>query len=206
MSASPIATMGYSDVLAFWFGEHGDDAQAIAQNNARWWQANARFDAEIRARFAVLRDEAIAGELDDWLHTPRGRLALIVLVDQFSRNLFRNDARAFEHDALARHWCEDGLKITADDALRPIERVFFYMPLQHSESIADQDLAVTLFRLLRDSVPEPQREAFANYLRHAERHRGVIARFGRFPHRNVALRRESTAEELKFLEQPGSSF
>jgi uncharacterized protein (DUF924 family) len=206
MSASPIATMGYREVLSFWFGESNDDAQTIAQNSTRWWQANARFDTEIRMRFAALRDDAIAGDLDTWLHTPRGRLALIILVDQFSRNLFRNDARAYEHDALARHWCEDGLKIAADDALRPVERVFLYLPLEHSESVADQDLAVTLFRLLRDSVPAAQREAFANFLRYAERHRNVIARFGRFPHRNLVLHRESSAEELRFLEQPGSSF
>jgi len=207
MSSLPlIADAGYCDVLDFWFGASPDDAQVIAQNSSRWWQANARFDAEISARFATLREEAIDGELDDWLETPRGRLALIILVDQFSRNMLRHKAGAFAHDALARHWCEDGLKANADDALRPVERVFFYLPLAHSEALQDQDLCVTLFRLLRDEVPEAQRDAFANFLRYAERHRAIVARFGRFPQRNAILGRESSIEELRFLEQPGSSF
>lgn len=206
MSVPLVADAGYRDLLDFWFGGGHDDAQVIAQNSARWWQANARLDAEIAARFADLREEAIAGELDDWLGSPRGRLALIILVDQFSRNMLRHKAGAYAHDALARHWCEDGLKTNADDTLRPVERVFFYLPLEHSEALQDQDLSVTLFRLLRDEVPEAQRDAFANFLRHAERHRAVVARFGRFPHRNALLGRESSAEELKFLEQPGSSF
>lgn len=206
MSVPLLADADYRDVLSFWFGNAGDDAQSIARNNARWWQANALFDAEIAKRFGGLREDAIGGELDHWLGSAHGRLALIILVDQFSRNLYRKQPRAFMHDALARQWCEEGLKANADDMLSPIERVFFYMPLQHSESIADQDLSVTLFRLLRDSVGDAQRETFANFLRHAERHRAVVARFGRFPHRNVVLGRESSAEELAFLEQPGSSF
>ena len=206
MSVPLLAAAGPREVLAFWFGDSSDDGHVIAHNNARWWQANARFDAEIAARFGALREDAIAGDLDDWLQSPRGRLALIILIDQFSRNICRGKAQAFAHDGLARHWCEDGLKANADDALRPIERVFFYLPLEHSESNDDQDLSVTLFRMLRDSVTQAQREAFANFLRYAERHRAVIARFGRFPHRNAVLGRESTVEELRFLEQPGSPF
>lgn len=206
MSVPLLADADYRDVLSFWFGDGAVDAQTIARNNTRWWQANAVFDAEIARRFGSLREDAIGGDLDHWLDSAHGRLALIILVDQFSRNLYRKQPRAFMHDALARQWCEEGLKANADDALSPIERVFFYMPLEHSESIADQDLSVTLFRLLRDGVAEAQRDAFANFLRYAERHRAVVARFGRFPHRNVVLGRESSAEELAFLEQPGSSF
>ena len=191
MSSVPlVAEAGYRDVLDFWFGASHDDGQVIAQNSSRWWQANARFDAEIGARFGALRDEAIAGELDHWLDAPRGRLALIILVDQFSRNMLRHKPGAFAHDALARHWCEDGLRSNADDPLRPVERLFFYLPLEHSEALQDQDLSVTLYRLLRDQVPEAQREAFANFLRYAERHRAIVARFGRFPHRNAILGRE----------------
>jgi uncharacterized protein (DUF924 family) len=206
MSVPLLADADYRDVLSFWFGDGSEDARSIARNNTRWWQANSSFDTEIAKRFGGLREDAIGGELDHWLDSAHGRLVLIILVDQFSRNMYRKQPRAFMHDALARQWCEEGLKANADDALSAIERVFFYMPLQHSESIADQDLSVMLFRLLRDSVGDAQRDTFANFLRHAERHRAVVARFGRFPHRNIALGRESSAEELAFLEQPGSSF
>jgi uncharacterized protein (DUF924 family) len=202
MSDLPAAAR---DVLQFWFGD-GDDAQSIARNAQRWWQADAAFDAEIAQHFSRLRERAIGGELDDWASSPQGRLALIVLVDQFSRNLLRRDPRAFEHDPLARRWCKDGLDAGADVPLRPIQRVFFYLPLEHSESIADQDRAVRLFTHLRDEVPVALREPFANFLNYAQRHRDVIARFGRFPHRNAVLGRSSTAEEIAFLQQPGSSF
>jgi uncharacterized protein (DUF924 family) len=201
---SQLATAAH-DVLQFWFGD-GDDAQIMARNATRWWRSDATVDAEIAQRFSALRKRAIAGELEDWGSSPQGQLALIVLVDQFSRNLFRRDPRAFEYDPLAQRWCRDGLATGADMLLRPIERVFFYLPLEHSESIADQDRAVQLFTRLRDEVAVALREPFANFLEYAQRHRDVIARFGRFPHRNAALGRTSSAEEIAFLQQPGSSF
>jgi uncharacterized protein (DUF924 family) len=194
-----------SDVLAFWFGD-GDDAAIIARNDAHWWSVDPLFDAEIVDRFSAVRDDALTGKLEPWSRTPHGRLALIILIDQFSRNIHRDDPRAFAHDPLARRWCEEGLKAHADYALRPIERVFFYLPLQHSEASADQDLSVALYRTLRDSVADTEREAFTNYLSFAERHRAIINRFGRFPHRNAVLERKSTSEELAFLKQPNSSF
>jgi uncharacterized protein (DUF924 family) len=163
-------------------------------------------DAEIIDRFGALRDDALSGKLEPWSRTPHGRLSLIILIDQFSRNIFRDDPRAFAHDPLARRWCEEGLKANADYALRPVERVFFYMPLQHSEARADQDLSVALFRSLRDGAADAEREAFTNFLGFADRHRSIINRFGRFPHRNAVLGRDSTSEELAFLKQPGASF
>lgn len=201
----PVLPSAAQEVLRFWFGD-GDDAQSIARNASRWWQANAALDAEIAQRFTALRDQAIAGQLGAWLQVPHGRLASIVLIDQFSRNLFRRDPRAFEHDASARHWCEEGLDAGADQALRPVERVFFYLPLEHSELLADQDRSVQLFTRLCDEVPAALRDPFAHFLEYAQRHRAVIARFGRFPHRNAVLGRESTPQEVAFLQQPGSSF
>jgi uncharacterized protein (DUF924 family) len=194
------------DLLEFWFGIRVDDADVIADRSALWFGGDAELDATIRARFGRLRETAIAGQLDDWLARPRGLLALVILVDQFSRNLFRGDPRAFEHDALARTWCEQGLRDGVDRALRPIERLFLYLPLEHSESLQDQQRSVALFAALRDAAPATLRESFGDFFGYAERHRDVIARFGRFPHRNAALGRVSTAQEIAFLRQPGSSF
>lgn len=194
------------DVLDFWFGTHADDDAAIAEHNAVWFGADAAFDAVIRERYADLREAAVGGQLDAWLAFPRGRLALVILLDQFSRNLFRGDARAFAHDALARAWSEQGVLDGVDRMLRPIERVFFYLPFEHSEALADQQRAVALFTALHDEVPAPLREAFADFLGYARRHHDVIARFGRFPHRNATLGRASTPDEAVFLRQSGSSF
>lgn len=195
-----------AEVLTFWFGTDADDAEVIRACGKRWFRPDAEVDAAIRARFTGLREDAIAGACDDWLASAHGRLALIVLVDQFSRNLFRDDARAFEHDALAHAWCVDGLRSGADRALRPIERVFLYLPLEHSESIEDQRRAVDLFAALRDAAPAALRASFQEFLDYALRHHDVIARFGRFPHRNATLGRASTEQERAFLAQPGSSF
>jgi uncharacterized protein (DUF924 family) len=193
-------------VLDFWFGAHADDANVVAERSPMWFRGGADVDASIRLRFGALRELAIAGELDDWLASARARLALVILVDQFSRNLFRLDARAFAHDALARRWCEQGLDSGADQSLRPIERVFLYLPLEHSESLTDQRRSVALFEALHDDASSAMRETFATYLDYARRHRDIIARFGRFPHRNEVLGRPSTAQETQFLASPGSSF
>lgn len=195
-----------SALLEFWFGTRAGDADVIQERGSLWFKGGADLDASIRTRFGELREAAIAGVLDDWLVFARGRLALVILVDQFSRNVFRADARAFAHDGLARAWCEQGLAAGADRALRPVERVFFYLPLEHSEVLVDQQRSVALFRALLDDVDADAHAAFADYLDYAERHRDIIARFGRFPHRNSVLRRASTAQEIAFLEQPGTSF
>lgn len=194
------------EVLAFWFGESRDDAIVIATQGPLWFRGGDAVDDEIRERFATLREDAVAGHLDAWRATPHGQLACVILVDQFSRNLFRDDPRAFEHDALARTWTNDALDEGTDRLLRPIERVFLYLPLEHSETLADQQRSVQAFEALLDQAPAPLHDAFANYLDYARRHHDVIARFGRFPHRNAVLGRTSTAEEIEFLRQPGSVF
>lgn len=194
------------DVLDFWFGSADTDADVFAAKSDLWFGAGTAFDAEIGERFGALREAAIAGDLNAWLAAPRGRLALVLLIDQFSRNLFRADPRAFAHDALARGWVEQGLREGTDRALRLCERVFFYLPLEHSESRADQQRSVALFTALRDEAPAALRERFDDYLDYAVRHRDIVARFGRFPHRNAVLGRASTREEVEFLRQPGSAF
>jgi uncharacterized protein (DUF924 family) len=202
--AAPATTA--AEVLDFWFGTAPDDAGVIADKGGLWFTRDDAVDAEIRARFGALREAAIDGALQAWSADPRARLARIILVDQFSRNLFRGDARAFEHDGLARAWTEEALRDGADRRLRPVERVFLYLPLEHSEAAADQARSVALFTALRDEAPPALHEAFASFLDYAVRHRDIVARFGRFPHRNAALGRVSSPEEAAFLAEPGSSF
>jgi len=193
-------------ILEYWFGTEADDLVAANQHTALWWKKNPQVDQEIRERFASLLDAAAAGNLDGWLTRPRGRLAMIILADQFSRNMYRDTPRSFAFDPLAQIWCKAGLDSGADRLLRPVERVFFNLPLEHSESLEDQHRSVALFKSLAESVPDEHRELFDGYLKYAERHRDIVQRFGRFPHRNAILGRESTEEEIAFLQQPGSSF
>jgi len=149
---------------------------------------------------------AASGELDDWASEPKSLLALILLTDQFPRNIYRESARAFAFDAKALAWCLEGMASGLHLALRPIQRVFFYLPLEHTESLAYQERSVRLFKKLLDSVSADQKPAFASFFDFAVHHRNIIARFGRFPHRNKILGRSSTPEELAFLAEPGSSF
>lgn len=194
------------DVLAFWFGpEAGDSATAESQKKL-WWSKDAVVDAEIRERFGALVAAAAGGAHREWAREPRGRLALILLFDQFPRNIYRDTPQAFAHDGLALRLALDGIAAEADRSLRAIERVFFYLPLEHAESPEMQERSVALFEGLRDSVAEADRSAFDGYLDFARRHRDIVQRFGRFPHRNLILGRASTAEETAFLQLPGSGF
>jgi uncharacterized protein (DUF924 family) len=193
-------------ILEFWFGTEADDLFAAKQQDELWWKKNPDIDLQIRERYASLLDSAATGKLDDWLEHPRGRLAMIILADQFSRNMYRDTPSSFAFDSFAQTWCKSGLDIGVDQMLRPIERVFYGLPLEHSESLADQQRSVELCKALAESVPDAHRELFDGYLQYAERHRDIVQRFGRFPHRNAILGRESTAEEIEFLTQPGSSF
>ena len=198
--------MGIETVLEFWFGADADDA-AVAKTQAKlWWSKNVDIDSEIRRRFEDGVRAAAEGQLDDWAAIPRGALALIILTDQFPRNIYRDTPRAFAYDAKALGWCLDGLARRSDLQLRPIERVFFYLPLEHSESVAHQERSVRCFEELFAAVALEQKQGYAEYLDFARRHRDIIARFGCFPHRNKILGRESTPEEIAFLAEPGSSF
>ena len=193
-------------VLDYWFGSDPDEAAVVREKAGMWWKSDAAIDDELRTRFANLVEMAGRNELNDWASTPHGLLALIILTDQFPRNIHRNTPRAFFFDPLARTHCRNGIARGFDIQLRPIERVFHYLPLEHSESPEDQDESVRLFSGLVGEAGADSKELYSGYLRYAERHREIIVRFGRFPHRNRIVGRESTAEEIAFLQTPGSSF
>lgn len=176
------------DVLDFWFEP---------ENVAKHFEKDPAFDARIRERFGAAHEAAAQGRLDHWAETADGALALLILLDQFSRNLHRGDARAFACDPRARA-IADAAMARGDDMAMPEERrKFFYLPLEHSEDLADQERCV---ELMTSRLTNPINHQYA------EAHRRIIARFGRFPHRNEALGRSSTAEELAFLKEPNSSF
>jgi len=186
-------------VLEFWFGALVN-GMAAPDHRRRWFTGGATFDGEIRARFAVVTEAALAGELEHWAQTASGRLALVLVLDQFPRNIFRGDCRAFAGDPMALRLVRQGLELGIDRQLAFDPRCFFYLPLEHSECLVDQDLCVTLFAsLLQESTPAQQVLA-ADSLRWAREHRNLVARFGRFPHRNRVLGRESTDAELAYLE------
>lgn len=194
------------EIHAFWFGSNPDDAALAAERAKLWWAKDAGVDAEMRRRFASCVADAASGRLDAWLATPRGRLALILVTDQFPRNIYRDTAQAFHYDALARRWSGDGIRDGVHLSLRPIERVFFYLPFEHSESLDDQAVSLQLFGELAISARPEHKAVFDGFLRFAQRHHEIVARFGRFPHRNRILGRASTPEEQAFLQQKGSSF
>lgn len=184
-------------VLAFWF----DPA-----HEAKWFNSDAAFDAQIRQQFGYQVDAAATGRLNHWSATPSGWLALLIVLDQFPRNIYRNDPRAWMQDVLAQQMVVSGLEEGFDRELPPIQRVFAYMPLQHAEDIGLQRRSVQLFEGLRDSVAADECDRYKGFLDYACRHESVVARFGRFPHRNAALKRETTREEQAFLAEPGSRF
>ena len=171
-----------------------------------WWGKSEATDNEIRRLFEPQVQAAGAGKLDEWKTSPAGWLALIVLLDQFPRNIYRDTPAMFEFDERARALCVEGVEAGMDTHLRPIERVFFYLPLEHSESRDDQAWCVDLMRGLVREAPESQKQVFEGFVGYAEAHKRIIDRFGRFPHRNAILGRDSSVEESEFLEQPGSSF
>lgn len=192
-----IAT--HDDILDFWFGTPGTPTHG--RFRSEWFRKDAAFDAAIRERFLPAVTAALAGGLAEWPATPRGALALLIVLDQFPRNLFRGQAQAFAGDARARAVADAVLAQGGDRAMSGVERVFVYLPFEHSEALADQERSLQLFGRLAEEEP-----GFIDTLDYARRHHEVIARFGRFPHRNAALGRESTAAESAYLAQPGSGF
>lgn len=190
------------DVLQFWFAGLNADQSAESQGDTmkRWFAGGREVDREIRERFAETLEQAIRGELDSWADTPRGRLALIVLLDQFSRNVFRDTARAYAQDASALKLAVAGYDRHEDVNMSVFERLFFNMPYVHTEDIAMQNLAVAHCETMLAQANTPAEKHLAEgALKEANRHRALIVRFGRFPARNEALGRSSTEEERAFL-------
>lgn len=185
-------------VLAFWFGEPGSAEHG--QSRAAWFRKDAAFDAEIRRRFFELHAAAALGERDHWRERPEALLALVIVLDQFSRNLYRDEARAFSQDAMALACAQEMITRGWDGERLPVERQFVYLPFEHAEDFALQDRSIELFTSLEEFP------ATTGLARWAEKHRVIIRRFGRFPHRNAALGRASTPEEVAFLKEPGSGF
>ncbi|MBI5255626.1 MAG: DUF924 domain-containing protein [Burkholderiales bacterium] len=187
------------EVLHFWFGPPEDPASL--QPRAAWFRKDAAFDAQIRARFGPLIEQALDGALVSWAQQPLSALAQVIVLDQFTRNAFRDTARAFAGDARALAAARAMLAAGQDRLLSGVQRQFVYLPFEHAEDLAAQDESLRLFGALEHDEP-----ALAGLLQWARRHQEIVARFGRFPHRNLALGRASTEEELAFLGTPGSGF
>ncbi len=187
---------GADDLLLFWFGQPAQRGR----RDERWFGKDEAFDSECRARFLSLHERAAAGELSAWRNRAAECLALILLLDQLPRNMFRATRRAFATDRLALEAARHAVAQGFDEDMLPVERLFLYLPFEHSERLADQIAACELTQPL-EAFPETE-DAY----RYALAHRRVIERFGRFPHRNALLGRDSTPEEVEFLQQPGSSF
>ncbi len=194
------------DILEFWFGELDGFGCAAPNQRKLWWTKSDAFDQTIRSKFLGTYEAVVAGDREHWRGAPRQALAYIVVLDQFSRNMFRDTPKMFAADELAREVCCEGLDAGFDSELAFDERVFFYLPLEHSEYEADHERCHEMFSSLCESAPDSLKADAEYYLDFARRHREIIERFGRYPHRNAILGRASTPEELEFLEQPGSSF
>ncbi|MDJ0916160.1 MAG: DUF924 family protein [Woeseiaceae bacterium] len=186
-------------ILTFWFQEHSLSAPQIDRRMDVWFGEDETFDREISEQFADDVEKASNGLLDHWAAQPRGRLALILLLDQFRRNIHRNTADAFAKDKLALKLCVEGAMQKKDEGLTPIQRVFFYMPLQHAESRKVQAKSIALFNRLAEAVSPTYRETFLTIAQFAELHHDIIDQFGRFPHRNRLLGRQNTDAENEYL-------
>lgn len=192
-------------ILNFWFGDEVETVPSLQQLKF-WFGGAAATDQLIRDQFAPQVAQAAAGGFSAWSETPSGTLALLLLLDQFPRNIYRDSAQAYAADPLALALAASGLAVSQDRELTLVQRAFFYLPLEHSEGLEDQLRSVELFEGLLAAAPPSFQPLCRSFLDYAIRHRDIIARFGRFPHRNAVLGRVSTDDEATFLTQPGSSF
>jgi uncharacterized protein (DUF924 family)/predicted GNAT family acetyltransferase len=196
---APSVASEAREVLDFWFGPPGSPLHGTQR--PEWFRKDEAFDASIRGRFGALLERGLRGELAAWADTAQGALAQVIVLDQFTRNAWRGTPRAFAGDDRALAAAQAMVTARQDAALPPEQRAFVYLPFEHAESLALQEDALRHFRSLAAEAPD-----MAESLDYAERHHAIVQRFGRFPHRNAILGRASTAEEIAFLEQPGSSF
>ncbi|MET0344014.1 MAG: DUF924 family protein [Polyangiales bacterium] len=194
------------DVLALWIGPLDADGLASPERQERWWRKDPAFDAVLRQTFEPTWERAMAGAHDDWLATPQGTLGYVVVLDQLSRNIYRDTPQAFAGDARALDAARAAIARGDDRTLRGHERLFLYMPFMHSEELAVQDRCVALLSAFRDESHGKLRDQLEQNVKFAQLHRDIIAKWGRFPHRNEQLGRTSSPAELEFLKQPNSSF
>ena len=200
---------GIEEILEYWFGttEDRDDPDHIMERiRTLWFADDPKVDEEIRRRFGLIHERAAAGELDHWRATAPGRMALLILLDQFSRNMFRESGKAFAQDHKVRDLAVEGLELGIERQLAPVERFFLYLPLEHSESLEDQVRSVQCFEDLHRTASPREQAYTGTALEYARKHKAVIERFGRFPHRNEALGRPSTQEEAEFVREYGAGF
>jgi uncharacterized protein (DUF924 family) len=198
--------MDYRDILQFWFGDLDDFGRSDAQHRKCWFQKNPEFDEKIRKLFLPAHEGILKSENNNWLENSSSRLAYLLVLDQFSRNMFRDQPGMFDSDLLSLRVVREGLDLNMDRELFLDGRVFFYMPLMHSEELCDQNECVEQFKKLREELQGEVSGHVDHNLEYALKHREVIERFSRFPHRNEILSRESTPEEVQFLKEPGSKF
>lgn len=193
-------------VRQFWFGGPGPDHADLEDRIDFWFAAGPDVDAEIKRRFGDAVRKALAGHLDAWRESPRDRLSLVILLDQFPRNIYRGAPEAYAGDVRARALTVDAIGSGADRALSILERAFLYMPLQHAEDAFVQQQAVAAFRNLHEESTHELRQHLKRFLASAKTHRDIIERFGRFPHRNEILGRECTRAEIEYLRAPAAPF
>ena len=191
------------EIIDFWFGDMDHYGIPPEATRKRWFEKSAAFDEELKKKYGHLVEQASQGLLDGWANQPEGALAVVLLLDQFRRNIFRNTPEAFRLDPSALAIARTAIDQHYDQALLPIQRVFMYLPFEHSEDPKVQQRSIELFDALYRSVPAEQKELFKDFYKYAKAHQDVIEKFGRFPHRNAILGRESTPEELQYLADGG---
>lgn len=200
-----LETEKIEEILRFWFGEI-EDGFPVDDMNWLWWAGGEGIDRNIKERFEDWVIKAGNGELEAWSESAEGRLAHIILLDQFTRNIYRKSAEAFAHDNDALRLTLEGIERQHDLELAPIQRIFMYLPLEHAEDLVMQDLCVTKFREALEPYLSDPDKTVTGFLEASTDHRAIIKQFGRFPHRNAVLKRESTAEELAYLSGDHKSF
>ncbi len=206
MTSDSQAAEVIEGILEFWFGELEGAHDFPTDRKKLWWMADDATDAEIRARFGGLVERALAGGLTDWSDTPRGTLALVLVLDQFTRCLGRGSADAFAGDERAQSVCREAIDAGTDRELRFIERSFLYMPLMHAESEDTARRSLEVFGALSAEIKASGGDGHPDFMSPAQKHADIVLQFGRYPHRNEIVGRESTAEELEHLAKSNTSF
>jgi len=196
---SRVSGLDYNDVLEFWFAAREQDQLTVDSRMDGWFGNDPAFDAEVSERFCGLVDSALKGQFDSWADEPRGRLALILLLCQIPRHIYKQDKRAFRGDRKALKLCEAGVSSNDYKKLSPLEQLFFFMPLQRIESLKIQQTSVKIFEALTGRVSDTLRNTFDTVAQFAELRHDIIAEFGRFPHRNAILGRDNTGDEESYL-------